>query len=383
MTTVNEIFRAYGEDFRKNHPFLSEHEKKVMRAIELCRTSEMGGRVEVCNQCGHTRMIFNSCRNRHCPQCQFMKKEAWISQKKDEIFPFQYFHAVFTLPHQLLPIVAGNKKAIYTLLFHSVKETLLGVASEEQYFGAQIGFFSILHTWGQKLNLHPHLHCVIPGGGYSPKTKTWIRSPENYLLPIAVLQKRFRSIFLLGLKKLYHESLIAPPGFQQLIDDLFKIDWVVYLKESFKNSDSVIKYLARYTHRIAISNYRIIGVENGEVLFSYKDYSDGNKKKILSLDVDEFIRRFMNHVVPPRYVRIRYYGLMSNRNKNKNLALVQEFYQIPPKEKEEEMPKSWDVIYMSVTGCDPHLCPHCKEGEMITTLVIPGRGGKSPPAVSA
>lgn len=312
-----------------------------------------------------------------------MKKEAWISQKKDEIFPFQYFHAVFTLPHQLLPIVAGNKKAIYTLLFHSVKETLLGVASEEQYFGVQIGFFSILHTWGQKLNLHPHLHCVIPGGGYSPKTKTWIRSPENYLLPIAVLQKRFRSIFLLGLKKLYHESLIAPPGFQQLIDDLFKIDWVVYLKESFKNSDSVIKYLARYTHRIAISNYRIIGVENGEVLFSYKDYSDGNKKKILSLDVDEFIRRFMNHVVPPRYVRIRYYGLMSNRNKNKNLALVQEFYQIPPKEKEEEMPKSWDEVYMSVTGCDPHLCPHCKEGEMITTLVIPGRGGKSPPAVSA
>ena len=390
MTTVNEIFRAYGAAFREDHPFLSEHEKKVMRAIESCRTSDLGGRVEVCSQCGHTRMIFNSCRNRHCPQCQFMKKEAWISQKKNEIFPFQYFHAVFTLPHQLLPIAAGNKKAIYTLLFHSVRGTLLGVASEEQYFGAQIGFFSILHTWGQKLNLHPHLHCVIPGGGYSPETKTWIRSPENYFLPIKVLQKRFRSVFLQGLKRLYkqeqltiRDSLTDPSDFQNLIDNLFGIDWVVYLKESFKNSDSVIKYLARYTHRIAISNHRIIGVENGEVLFSYKDYSDGNKKKILALEVNEFIQRFMNHVVPPRYVRIRYYGLMSNRNKTVNLDLVREYYQIPPKEKEEESPKSWDAIYMSVTGCDPHLCPHCKVGEMITTLVIPGRGGKSPPAISA
>ena len=181
MTTVNEIFRAYGAAFRENHPFLSEHEKKVMRAIESCRTADLGGRVEVCSQCGHTRMIFNSCRSRHCPQCQFMKKEAWISKKKNEIFPFQYFHAVFTLPQQLRPIAAGNKEAIYKLLFNSVKETLHGVASEEKYLGAKIGFFSILHTWGQKINLHPHLHCVIPGGGYSRETKKWIRSPENYL----------------------------------------------------------------------------------------------------------------------------------------------------------------------------------------------------------
>ncbi len=271
-----------------------------------------------------------------------------------------------------------------------MRETLLSAASDEKYLGVQIGFFSILHTWGQKLNLHPHLHCVIPGGGYSRETKTWRASPENYFLPVKVLQKRFRSLFLLGLKRLYKEEmlilrdpLIVPSDFWNLIDKLFGIDWVVYLKESFKNSDSVIKYLARHTHRIAISNHRIIGVENGEVLFSYKDYSDRNKKKISALEVNEFIQRFMNHVVPPRYVRIRYYGLMSNRNKKMNLEMVREYYQISPREKEGEMVRSWDAIYMSVTGCDPHLCPHCKVGEMITTLVIPGRGGKSPPAISA
>jgi len=362
---------------------MSDHEKKVMRAIESCRTSDLGGRVEVCSQCGHTRMIFNSCRNRHCPQCQFMKKEAWISQRKNEIFPFQYFHAVFTLPHQLLSIVAGNREAVYKLLFNSVKETLLSVASDEKYFGAQIGFFSILHTWGQKLNLHPHLHCVIPGGGYSRETKKWIRSPENYLLPIQVLQKRFRSVFLQGLKRLYSDSLTAPSDFQNLIDKLFKIDWVVYLKESFKNSNSVIKYLARYTHRIAISNHRIISVENGEVLFSYKDYCDGNQKKVSRLKVNEFIHRFMLHIVPYRFVRIRYYGLMSNRNKKKNLVLVREYYQIVSQVHEDDVGNSWDTIYMSVTGCDPHQCPQCKEGEMIVTLSIPGRGGKSPPALSA
>ena len=383
MTTVNEIFRAYGEDYRVNHPFLTEHEKKVMRAIEACRTSDLGGRVEVCSQCGHTRMIFNSCRNRHCPQCQFMKKEAWISKKKNEIFPFQYFHAVFTLPQQLRPIAAGNKEAIYKLLFNSVKETLHGVASEEKYLGAKIGFLSILHTWGQKINLHPHLHCVIPGGGYSRETKKWIRSPENYFLPVKVLQKRFRSIFLQGLKRLYPDSLTAPSDFQNLIDQLFEIDWVVYLKESFKNSDSVIKYLARYTHKIAISNHRIIGVEDGEVLFSYKDYSQANQKKVLRLKVNEFIQRFMLHTVPYRFVRIRYYGLMSNRNKRENLALVREYYQIVTIINEEEEERSWDTIYMSVTGCDPHQCPQCKEGEMIVTLLIPGRGGKSPPALSA
>ena len=226
--------------------------------------------------------------------------------KKEEIFPFQYFHVVFTLPDKLDSIVLRNKKKIYKLLFDKVKETLLSVSEEKKYFGAKIGFFSILHTWGQKLNLHPHLHCVVPGGGYSEKEKKWIKSPKNYLFPVEVLKKRFRSLFLVELKAMFKRGDLyligtdySDPGqFFKLIDNLFEINWVVYLKESFQNSDSVIEYLARYTHRIAISNHRIIKVENDRVFFYYKDYKENNEKKIMSLPVMDFIKRFMWHIVP-------------------------------------------------------------------------------------
>ncbi len=383
--TVNEIFQEYGEEYRKQNPFLTIHEKKTMRAIEICRTEVLGGYVKVCDNCGNTIKRFHSCRNRHCPQCQFMKKEKWIESKKKEIFPFQYFHVVFTLPDKLDSIVLRNKKKVYKLLFDKVKETLLTVSEEEKYFGAKIGFFSILHTWGQKLNLHPHLHCVVPGGGYSDKEKKWIKSPKNYLFPVEVLRMRFRSLFLVELKKMFKDGELymdgsdysEPKKFYKMIDELFQINWVVYLKESFNNSDSVIEYLARYTHRIAISNYRIIKLENDKVFFSYRDYKENNIEKIESLPVMDFIKRFMWHIVPPRFVRIRYYGLMANRNKKINLEKCYEYFEL--KQRVEEITKDWDRIYFDVTGVDLHKCPVCKKGNMVCINSIDMNLYKPPP----
>jgi hypothetical protein len=371
INTVNGILRKYGERYRAELPFLSVHEKKIMRALELCRTEALGGRIEVCDKCGHTVRLYNSCRNRHCPQCQFMKKEKWIASKKNEIFPFQYFHIVFTLPDKLNPIVFRNKKLLYDNLFNKVKETLLSISDEKKYFGAKIGFFSILHTWGQKLNMHPHLHCVVPGGGYSEKERRWKSCRENYLLPVEVVKKRFRSLFLLELKAMYKRGDLFlsnseyqnADAFYQLIDELFSMEWVVYIKESFKNSDSVIEYLGRYTHRIAISNYRILKVEDDKVSFTYKDYKENNAKKTMTLSALDFIRRFMTHVLPLRYVRIRYYGIMSNRNKKNNLENCYEFFNLEHRIK--DLPGAWDDIYMEITGIDIHICTVCGEGQMI------------------
>ena len=331
--TVNDIFRKYGHKYRILHPNISLQKKKVMRAIETCRTEALGGRIEECDHCGHKVVLYNSCRNRHCPQCQFMKKEQWILDRKKEILPFTYFHVVFTLPNRLNPLVIRNQKIIYNLFFQKCKETLLSVGKEEKYFGAKIGFFSILHTWGQKLNFHPHLHCVVPGGGFSEAKNKWIRSPHNYLFPVQVLKRRFRSSFLKGLKELYRDKKLNLNGtqymnsiaFQKLIDILFKEEWVVYLKESFKNSDSVIEYLARYTHRIAISNYRIISLKNDMVTFKYRDYKDNNREKTMKMQVYSFMQHFMMHVLPYRFVRIRYFGLLSHRNKKMQLKHVINF----------------------------------------------------------
>lgn len=381
--SVNGILRDYGKEYRKKRPFLPEHERKIMASIESCRTEKLGGRIEICEECGHVVKTFHSCRNRHCPQCQFLKKEEWISRKKHQVFPFQYFHAVFTLPHQLIPLEMRNRRRIYDLLFQSVRNTLLSVSQEKKYFGANIGFFAILHTWGQNLNLHPHLHCVIPGGGVIGQK--WVKSPKGFLLPIPVLKKRFRSLFLVALKKLYQTGDLDTAGtpftdrrqFQDLIDTLFKTDWVVYLKESFRNPDSVIEYLGRYTHRIAISNHRILAVEDDAVTFQWKDYASGNKKRAMTISADEFLRRFLLHVVPPRYVRIRYYGIMANRNHRKNRNLCRQFYQM---EEEEEPPaETWEDIMEKVTGKDPRVCPHCQKGRLRLSAEIPSRRDRSPP----
>jgi len=374
--TVNSIFREYETEYiNKYNP--DKYTQKVIRAITDCRTEKLGGHIQKCNSCGHEITMYNSCRNRHCPQCQFMKKEAWIQKKKDEVLPFQYFHVVFTLPDLLNPIVYKNKKLLYKLLFDTTKETLLSVAENEKYFGAKIGFFSILHTWGQKLNLHPHIHCVVPGGGFVEKKSKWISSPKDYFVPVQVLAKRFRSLFLVELKRLYKENLLYLKGtnyfelqqFQKLIDKLFETEWIVYIKESFKNSDSVIQYLSKYTHRIAISNHRILSVKNGIVSFSYKDYKNENKKKVMNIPVLRFMRNFLLHVVPHRFVRIRYFGLISNSTKKKQVMDCREYYKI--KEKKRAI-KTWQEIYREVTGDDVYRCKKCKEGQMVTFKTVKG-----------
>jgi len=384
-TTVNNIFREHGDAYREKYPGMTVYEKKVMRSIELCRTEELGGRTEVCDKCGHSIILYNSCRNRHCPQCQNMKKEKWILDRRKDVLPFTYFHIVFTLPDALNRIVFRNKKIIFDLMFRICRETLLSVSAEEKYFGADIGFFAILHTWGQKLNHHPHLHCVVPGGGYSQSRQKWIHAPNNFLVPAKVLKKRFRSLFLTGLKNLYAAGSLYLQGtdyenpvlFQRLIDSLFKIPWVVYLKESFQNSDSVIKYLARYTHKIAISNHRIISTDNGMVVFIYKDYKDGNKEKIMRMDTFSFMRRFMLHVVPYRFVRIRYFGILSHRNKRKAIQSCREFYNATMKTR--DTPTDWRAIYLMKTGKDCSVCPVCKTGHLVIEKFILPAMYRAPP----
>mgnify|MGYP001767614255 CR=1 FL=1 len=383
--TVNEIFRHYGYSYILKHPGISLHGRKVMRSIEICRTEALGGRVEQCSSCGHKVILYNSCRNRHCPQCQSMKKEKWILERKNEVLPFTYFHIVFTLPDKLNPIVIRNKRIIYNLLFDKCRETLLSVSSDEKYFGADIGFFSILHTWGQNINLHPHLHCVVPGGGYSDKKQKWIHAPNNYFVPVQVLKMRFRSLFLQGLKELYRRDKLYLQGtvfsgykeFQAMIDSLFSSDWVVYLKESFQGKESVIEYLARYTHRIAISNHRIVSVRDDLVRFRYRDYADGNKEKIMELPAESFINRFMMHIVPKRFVRIRYFGFLSHRNKKKAVAACREFYGI--KKKNDIVPQSWHEKYLKVTGRNISCCPACKSGKLFVKEILEPVRYRSPP----
>ena len=372
--TVNSIFREYAQEYiNKYKP--CDYTIKIIRAIINCRTQALGGHIQKCDNCGHEITLYNSCRNRHCPQCQFMKKEKWIENRKEDVLPFQYFHVVFTFPDKLNVIAYKNKKIIHKLLFDKTKETLLGISEDEKYFGAKIGFFSILHTWGQKLNLHPHVHCVVPGGGYRQDKDKWISAPKNYLVPIEVLKERFRSIFLVGLKQLFNEGKLYLENtryknkkiFQNVIDELFNTDWVVYIKESFNNSESVIKYLSKYTHRIAISNHRIKSLENGIVTFSYKDYAEGNKNKIMSLPVTQFIRHFLMHIVPYKFVRIRYYGILSNSTKRKQLEKCRRYFKI---KEIKRIKKEWFETYQRLTGIDIFECKKCHKGRMMVSEII-------------
>jgi hypothetical protein len=288
------------------------------------------------------------------------------------------------MPDELNLIVYRNKEIIYKLLFDKVKQTLLEVTENKKYFGAKIGFFSILHTWGQKLNPHPHIHCVVPGGGYREEKKKWINAKKDYLVPIDVLKPKFKYLFLTGLRELYKNKELYLKGtdygdpkiFQKLIDKLFKKEWVVYIKESFKNSDSVIEYLSKYTHRIAISNYRIKKIDNDKVYFEYRDYKDDNKKKIHKLSIFSFIRHFLLHVVPYRFVRIRYYGILSHRNKKRFIEDCYEYYNKKRKEKET---KAWQDILYDLTGIDAKKCFKCGIGKMIIKELIKGYNYRSPP----
>ncbi len=314
--------------------------RRVLRDIVACRTQELGGHVEQCDHCGHRRISYNSCRNRHCPKCQANARASWMAERERDLLPVQYFHVVFTLPREMAAIARQNPTTIYRILFRSATDTLTTIARDPRHLGADIGCLAVLHTWGQNLDHHPHLHCVIPGGGLSPDRSRWIACAAGFFLSVNVLSRVFRGKFIELLKTARRQGQLAFAGsladlsdddvFEEYVTSSCRENWVVYCKPPFGGPAQVLKYLARYTHRVAISNSRLVALENGKVTFRWKDYADGSRKKLLTLDAVEFLRRFLLHVLPFRFVRIRYSGILANTVRADNLALCRHLLNAPP-----------------------------------------------------
>jgi predicted RNA-binding Zn-ribbon protein involved in translation (DUF1610 family) len=325
--SVADIFReGFGEYVRLFGPFPKQH-YNVANAIIRCRTEALGSHLFCCDSCGNELQLNNSCRNRHCPQCQALNSARWADKRMQETLPTQYYHVVFTLPSRLNPYALRNQAAFYPLLFRAVSETLLQLGKDDARLGALIGVICVLHTWGQNLMDHPHIHCIVPGGGIADDKSQWKSCGEKILFPVAVMRTMLRGKFMSFFREALDKGEIAcipnqTQSVEQLITTLYKIDWVVYAKRPFTNPESVIKYLSAYTHRVAISNKRLIKLENGMVTFGYKDYADNNLPKTMTISVVEFIRRFMMHVLPKGFMRIRYYGFYGNAVKKKLLPLI-------------------------------------------------------------
>lgn len=373
---VADVVRAHADDYRRaQHP--SAAQEAVLKHIAECRTAALGGHVEECDSCGHQRIAYNSCRDRHCPKCQNTARAEWITERIERLLPIPYFHVVFTIPDELNPLALRNKKAIFDILFAAASQSLLTIARDEKHLGAQVGFTMVLHTWGQNLLFHPHVHCVVTGGGLSSDGTHWIAAREKYLLPVKVLGKLFRGKFLAALDRAYQSGeldlagstteLADPEAWRRFKDGLYKKDWVVYAKPPFGGAEQVFNYLGRYTHRIAISNHRIVNFSDGKVTFSWKDYADGCQKKLMTLDAVEFLRRFLLHVLPHGFVRIRHYGLCASANVNTKLVAARRLLpdakptQSGPK---PAKPKPWWERFLEQTGVDVMVCPSCETGRM-------------------
>ena len=372
MPEVQDVFLMHGEAYRQNHK-LPIHILKAMSAIERCRTSDLGSHIDICDKCGYKRISYNSCRNRHCPKCQTLAKERWIDSQKNNLLNVGYFHVVFTIPDILNTLVFQNQKELYTILFKSVAETLQELSSDKKYLGATLGFTSILHTWGQNLMHHPHIHCIVPGGGINPIGK-WVSSSKKFFLPVKVLSSKFRGKFLYYLKhanlKFYGDqhNLSNPFNFNNFLSLLYQKEWFVYCKPPFKDASCVVEYLGRYTHRVAISNNRIIKVDADHVSFKWRDYKDDNKWKIMTVSPNEFIRRFLIHILPDGFMKIRHYGLLGNRNKNTKLVLCKKLTNTPvlPFKKASTI-----QLIMKITGKDVSKCPNCDSGNF-SRYLCPG-----------
>ena len=371
------IFRQYGPAYRQSHS-LPLHQHRLMQAIEDCRTAALGGAVEWCDQCEHTRIVYRSCRNRHCPKCQGLARERWIQQRTTELLPVPYFHVVFTLPEQIAAIAFYNKEAVYSLLFRTVSQTLLTIARDPQHLGAEIGFFAVLHTWGQNLLLHPHLHCVVPGGGLTPDGE-WKSCSPGFLLPVAVLRKLFRRLFLEALCKAHAdgelhfygdlEPLRDAAAFTPYLAPLQDAEWVVYAKPAFGGPQQVIEYLGRYTHRVALSNERLVALEDGQVSFRWKDYRDATRK-VMTLPAEEFIRRFLLHALMPGFQRIRYFGLFANCHRKRKLQICRAQLADPVADL-LPCPADYRDLYAALTGKNLRLCPECGIGTMLRIEILP------------
>ena len=346
MVELQDILLKYGENFKTAH-HLSGEQLKAYSAIRKCRTAEMGGHMDVCTSCGYAKPSYNSCRNRNCPKCQSFAKEKWINSQKCDLLNVQYFHVVFTVPAELNGIFYSNQTRCYNLLFQSVSETLQELAGDSKYLGASLGFTAVLHTWGQNLHYHPHIHCIVPAGGLD-KLGFWKNSKKKFFMPVKVLSAKFKGKFLSLLKAAIPETA------SDLFDQCYSRTWVVYCKPPFKNAGYVVEYLGRYTHRIAISNQRILNAENGKVTFKWRDYSDSNKQKIMTLSADEFLRRFFMHILPKGFAKIRHFGFLSSRGKQTNLKKCK--IQTATTELKR---LSTDELLEKILGRKPAVCPDC------------------------
>lgn len=350
-----------------------------MRAVEQCRTSALGGHVDQCDACGFRRVSYNSCRNRHCPKCQSLARARWLDARLADLLPVQYFHVVFTLPEQLASLALQNKRVVYNILFSAAAQTLRTIAADPKHLGAEIGFLAVLHTWGQTLRHHPHLHCVVPGGGLSLDGSRWLACRKGFFLSVNVLARLFRRLFLEALARAYEQDkltfhgtiayLAAPLAFKRLLAGLRAREWWVYAKRPFGGPEQVLAYLGRYTHRVAISNHRLLALQDGNVTFSWKDYARSNQQRSMTLKADEFIRRFLLHVLPRGFQRLRQFGLLANRHRRDKLVLCRKLLGCEEAHtvSNHPLPRDYKSLYQTITGESLVQCSACHAGEMRLT----------------
>jgi hypothetical protein len=392
---VADVFRRYGEAYRERHgAAMSTGQRRVMTAIEVCRTAALGGHLERCDDCGHERNAFNSCRDRHCPKCQSLARARWIEDRKAELLEVPYFHVVFTVPEEIAAIALQNKQVLYGILFHTTAETLRTIAADPKHLGAEIGFFAVLHSWGQNLLFHPHLHCVVPGGGPSLDGNRWVSCRPDFFLPVRVLSALFRRLFLESLEKAFDSGKLQFFGTLEPLQDrsafarhralLKERDWVVYAKAPFAGPEQVLDYVGRYTHRVAISNNRLLDIDNDQVRFQWKDYRGGDQVKTMTLTAEEFIRRFLLHVLPNGFRRIRYYGFLGNRHREEKLAVCRRLLGMPVAEGPESQPtRDYLDRYEDLTGHSLRQCPQCLRGTMVVVQILPRWSAPSPAVVDS
>jgi hypothetical protein len=372
-----DIVRAHGEAYRRTHR-LPTVQHRALHAIAACRTAALGGHQETCDRCGAVRITYNSCRNRHCPKCQTLTKERWLAARRADLLPIPYVHVVFTLPHDLNALAQGNPRVIYALLFRAAADTLLTFGRDPRHLGGIIGITAILHTWGQNLSQHLHLHCLVTGGALARDRSRWVPGRSSFLFPVRALSTVFRAKYLAHLRHAFDAGhlrfaagtvkLASRPAFTGFLRGLRSVDWIVYAKRPFAGPEQVLNYLGRYTHRVALSNDRLVEHRNGVVRFRWKDYADHDRGKVLTLEATEFLRRFLLHVVPHGFMRIRHFGLLANRTRRATLARCRTLLgQRPIDDPASE--SSTEMVHR-LTGIDLARCPVCGEGRMLITASI-------------
>lgn len=374
-----DIVRVHGDAYRRTHR-LAKVQAVALRAIERCRTAALGGHRETCDHCGAVRLRYHSCRNRHCPKCQTLTKERWLAARRPDLLPIPYFHVVLTLPHLLNALAQGNPRVIYALLFRAAADTLLTFGRDPRHLGGTVGITAILHTWGQALTQHLHLHCLVTGGALAADHSRWIAGRSSFLFPVRAMSTVFRAKYLAGLQRAYDVGeltfaggtapLANPPAFTGFLGQLRTVDWIVYAKRPFAGPEQVLDYLGRYTHRVALSNDRLVDHGDGRVRFRWKDYADHDRVKVMTLEADEFLRRFLLHVVPRGFMRIRHFGLLANRTRRGTLTRCRALLGQPPLDDVAVRPERLVVLLQRLTGIDLSRCPVCGEGRMQITAIV-------------